>query len=213
MAIIKCSECGKEISDKAKKCIHCGYKIKRNNKNNKAIKIVIILVILLVIALVGMGIYVKVVVPANRYKNAEELLNNEKYTEARVIFEELGDYEDSQSKIVFIDEKLVEIEEERKLASKKNNLKYAFATCTSDGAKLSSDGMSIIINSKNKNDSEALIDVMLLIDKLGLPDSLFEDMTMTNALMGKQSEEYENYVVEWSYHPDNGLDVIFKIKE
>ena len=54
---------------------------------------------------------------------------------------------------------------------------------------------------------------MLLIDKLGLPDSLFEDMTMTNALMGKQSEEYENYVVEWSYHPDNGLDVIFKIKE
>lgn len=25
MAIIKCPECGKEISDKAEKCIHCGY--------------------------------------------------------------------------------------------------------------------------------------------------------------------------------------------
>ncbi len=24
MALIKCDECGKEISDKAKKCIHCG---------------------------------------------------------------------------------------------------------------------------------------------------------------------------------------------
>jgi len=24
MALIKCPECGKEISDKAKKCIHCG---------------------------------------------------------------------------------------------------------------------------------------------------------------------------------------------
>ena len=25
MALIKCSECGKEISDKAQACIHCGY--------------------------------------------------------------------------------------------------------------------------------------------------------------------------------------------
>lgn len=25
MALIKCPECGKEISDKAKHCIHCGY--------------------------------------------------------------------------------------------------------------------------------------------------------------------------------------------
>ena len=25
MALIKCPECGKEISDKATNCIHCGY--------------------------------------------------------------------------------------------------------------------------------------------------------------------------------------------
>ena len=25
MALIKCPECGKEISDKANACIHCGY--------------------------------------------------------------------------------------------------------------------------------------------------------------------------------------------
>ena len=25
MALIKCKECGKEISDKAKQCVHCGY--------------------------------------------------------------------------------------------------------------------------------------------------------------------------------------------
>lgn len=28
MALIKCPECGKEISDKAQKCIHCGYPLK-----------------------------------------------------------------------------------------------------------------------------------------------------------------------------------------
>ena len=31
MALIKCSECGKEISDKAKKCPHCGIKCKNEN--------------------------------------------------------------------------------------------------------------------------------------------------------------------------------------
>lgn len=28
MALIKCSECGKEISDKAINCVHCGNPIK-----------------------------------------------------------------------------------------------------------------------------------------------------------------------------------------
>lgn len=31
MALIKCNECGKEISDKAKKCPHCGIKCKNEN--------------------------------------------------------------------------------------------------------------------------------------------------------------------------------------
>ena len=33
MALIKCSECGKEISDKAKKCPHCDFKI--NDRTDK----------------------------------------------------------------------------------------------------------------------------------------------------------------------------------
>ena len=28
MALIKCPECGKEISDKSEKCIHCGFPIR-----------------------------------------------------------------------------------------------------------------------------------------------------------------------------------------
>lgn len=31
MALIKCPECGKEISDTAKNCIHCGYVLKEDN--------------------------------------------------------------------------------------------------------------------------------------------------------------------------------------
>lgn len=31
MAIIKCPECGKKISDKARVCVHCGYPLLREN--------------------------------------------------------------------------------------------------------------------------------------------------------------------------------------
>ena len=34
MALIKCSECGKNVSDKAKVCIHCGAPIEEVKKNN-----------------------------------------------------------------------------------------------------------------------------------------------------------------------------------
>lgn len=34
MAMIKCKECGKEFSDKASQCVHCGCPIDNNNKEN-----------------------------------------------------------------------------------------------------------------------------------------------------------------------------------
>ena len=51
MSLIKCPECGAEISDKAPKCPKCGRSIKNNNK-----KIVIALIsIVLVLAIVTLS--------------------------------------------------------------------------------------------------------------------------------------------------------------
>ena len=36
MALIKCPECGKEISDKAMQCIHCGYPLSQLLSNSNA---------------------------------------------------------------------------------------------------------------------------------------------------------------------------------
>lgn len=52
MALIKCPECGKEISDEAKKCIHCGYVLKKNVSDRKKFKFIIIAIIAIVIVLV-----------------------------------------------------------------------------------------------------------------------------------------------------------------
>lgn len=37
MALIKCSECGKEISDKATACVHCGCPVTKPNSEQKQI--------------------------------------------------------------------------------------------------------------------------------------------------------------------------------
>ena len=33
MALVKCPECGKDVSDKSKQCIHCGFPIETNKKD------------------------------------------------------------------------------------------------------------------------------------------------------------------------------------
>lgn len=60
MALIKCPECGKEISDKAKACPECGYELKQNvettkkdnffKKNKKAVLVVGIVIIIAIVA-------------------------------------------------------------------------------------------------------------------------------------------------------------------
>lgn len=49
-------------------------------------------------------------------------------------------------------------------------------------------------------------------EELGLPESLSEKMGKTRAVDGTMSEEYDNVEVSWTYHPDNGLEVIYEKK-
>ena len=45
MALIKCSECGKEISDKAKICVNCGKKIQQNYFKKIMLAIIVLAVL------------------------------------------------------------------------------------------------------------------------------------------------------------------------
>lgn len=46
MALIKCSECGKEISNKAKKCPYCGYDYNKSKIHKNSIIVIVIIIIL-----------------------------------------------------------------------------------------------------------------------------------------------------------------------
>ncbi len=150
---------------------------------------------------------------AKSYEGAEELLKETKYTWAQSsndidvsirLYTELGDYNDSKSK-------LEEAQKRKKKQEALQKLKSAANRCKSIFTELSSDGKSIIMDAYGEYDFTSVADVKTIISCLGLPESLYEEMSHTTALMGRQSDKFENFEVSWSYHPDNGLDVIFKL--
>ena len=59
------------------------------------------------------------------------------------------------------------------------------------------------------SDDDAIQGLLYTIEALDLPDSLIKEMSATRALDGRQSETYDDVTVSWSYHPDQGLEVLF----
>lgn len=84
-------------------------------------------------------------------------------------------------------------------------------TLGSDYSYLSAD--TNIYNSDDYTNFSTLYAIKDMNTKMGLPDSLYNDMIQTTWSMGKQSETYENIgvTVTWTYHPDKGLEVTYKL--
>ncbi len=88
-----------------------GSKTKTKEKKKKRKKIIIFFIIFIVLLfsiILGINIINKTIIPAVKYKDANKLMAEEKYNEALVIFEELGNYADSKDKITECNNKIKE---------------------------------------------------------------------------------------------------------
>ena len=91
-----------------------------------------------------------------------------------------------------------------------NTFQNAYDECQSpSGVTVSDGGKSLIINGLGEESYGATIyDTACVLTKIGTPSYILSNMETTNSLMGRQSAEFDGIVVSWSYHPDNGLDVV-----
>lgn len=93
-----------------------------------------------------------------------------------------------------------------------NNMsdKYGW-TLGSDGSYLSAD--TNVYDLDDYSNTSILYEIKDMNKSLGLPDSLWNDMLNTTWSMGKQQETYENIgiKVSWTYHPDKGMEVTYKL--
>ncbi len=91
-----------------------------------------------------------------------------------------------------------------------SSVKYGFSVA-SDGSYLSAD--TNVYNLDDYFNYDIRDAITELHEKMGLPESLDEDMWQTSWSMGKQHETFEEIgiVVSWTYHPDKGLEVTYKL--
>ena len=99
---------------------------------------------------------------------------------------------------------------------------FAFATefgeyVGESWCRIASDGSYMKIdtnpnNTKKGYDSDAGAAISKVNEELGFSDALLEKMAQTRALDGKQTEENTRFRVTWTYHPNNGLEVLYEKK-
>ncbi|WP_017541947.1 hypothetical protein [Nocardiopsis halophila] len=53
-------------------------------------------------------------------------------------------------------------------------------------------------------------EVECVLEVVGAPDHVVEAMMSTRALDGRQSQEWEGFEAQWSYHPDSGMSVLLR---
>lgn len=65
----------------------------------------------------------------------------------------------------------------------------------------------------DQKQSDSLNGIKFVNERLGFTNALYSKMMDTTALMGVQTEENDKYRVSWTYHPDNGLEVMYERKQ
>lgn len=113
-----------------------------------------------------------------------------------------------------------ESEKHDPIAERKDKLEGAYEThCDEymDYATLSDDRSSLVIDTNPSDSSyyrygeDALDAAENCNEYLGLPDSLMDRFLGTRALDGTQTQSYGDYTVSWTYHPDNGLRIVYEV--
>src|SRR6187431_488370 len=69
-------------------------------------------------------------------------------------------------------------------------------------------GHGIIFDMTEESDAQ-METIGCILYVLETPDTILAKMANTNALSGTQTAEWDGISASWTYHPDNGFDVIF----
>lgn len=91
----------------------------------------------------------------------------------------------------------------------------AQAACGSpDGVRVSDNGTTLTLDMMGEEEWSGanLSDVECIIRQVGVPEYIKNAIWVTRALDGRQTDEFDGITISWSYHPDNGLDLLLHKK-
>ena len=214
MALIKCEECGKQVSDKASACPNCGCPIEKKIKCEECGTLLSpkdevcpscgcpiendivhpktdiigrhkIWLIVCIIALVGI---ILILIISIMSKSSYVDNNN-------------NDTNDFNDKIDF--EKIVD-------SSPWTCDYYKYCIVASDGSYLKFDTKPN--DNEYSDDASTAYFIEDVNERLGFSSSLYAKMESSRGIDGKQTEENDKVKVTWSYVSSKGLEVIYELK-
>lgn len=96
------------------------------------------------------------------------------------------------------------------IAKPENILKDAFDKCgPNQYARLADGDKTLVLNGSGKTGSGMSVEKTgCYLDYLGAPQRVLTAMDSTRALDGRQQATWDGLTAEWTYHPDQGLDVL-----
>jgi hypothetical protein len=104
------------------------------------------------------------------------------------------------------------------LSAQGNALPAALTACdltsTSDGVSLDADNKTIFFDGTGEEDFDGInySSVECVLKELKASASIFDRIGTTTSLQGVVEGSWGNYTADWTYHPDNGLDITVKVK-
>ena len=92
----------------------------------------------------------------------------------------------------------------------------AVAACGLDASIVGDDGRSVLLDGKGKDAFSGdltIDDLICVLGALNTPDAVIDHMSHTRSLDGTQTDEWGDFSASWTYHPDNGLDIIIRLAD
>lgn len=71
---------------------------------------------------------------------------------------------------------------------------------------LADDGATMLVDTESENGSVEF--TACVLSAIDTPDSTFAKMDGTTALQGVQTAKHDGFKMRWTYHPDNGFQLI-----
>jgi hypothetical protein len=81
------------------------------------------------------------------------------------------------------------------------------------GTTIADDGKTFVIDSSGEEDSSGISyeSFSCILNAINMPTAVQSHIGDTRALDGRQEDSWEGFTASWSYHPDDGLDMIIRV--
>ena len=92
----------------------------------------------------------------------------------------------------------------------------AFAACHEPfGVSVSDKGTTISIDTRGNEETTGASnsDLLCIIKALETPDYIYKGIMSVRALDGRQTQNFDNLTIWYSYHPDSGATVVFHVMD